>query len=319
MPNEPGAIVGAGLSGLIAAYAWPVVPIYEAALEPRAQHRALLRFRSDAVSRLTGIEFKPVLVRKAIWSGGAFRKPNIAIANQYSMKTLGRYEPDRSIWNIEPATRYIAPEDFYEQLIEQHKSRLCWNTRYDFKTNTAYWGGAYQQTLSPIISTVPMPVTIENIIGHKPKEEFRRAPITVQRYRIPDCNVYQTVYFPDPTMAVYRVSITGDLMIVESVGPAHGLVEDDWRHIICSAFGLSSRGRMDLIETTRQNYGKIVPLPDALRKHLLFRLTNEHHIYSLGRFATWRNILLDDVVDDIAVIKRLMRSGHPYDVARARA
>jgi hypothetical protein len=36
----------------------------------------------------------------------------------------------------------------------------------------------------------------------------------------------------------------------------------------------------------------------------------------IGRFATWRNILLDDVVDDIAVIKRLMRHGGAYDHAR---
>jgi hypothetical protein len=61
------------------------------------------------------------------------------------------------------------------------------------------------------------------------------------------------------------------------------------------------------------------PIDDALRKQLLFRLTHEHNVFSLGRFATWRNILLDDVVDDIVQVKRLLKSGSAYDVRRAAA
>jgi hypothetical protein len=51
----------------------------------------------------------------------------------------------------------------------------------------------------------------------------------------------------------------------------------------------------------------------------LFRLTHERNIYSLGRFATWRNILLDDVVDDIAAIKKLLKANSAYDIRRAAA
>lgn len=309
MPSQPGAIVGAGLAGLLAAQAWPTIAIFEAAAEPRPQHRALLRFRSDAVSRLTGIEFTPVLVRKGIWSEGRFRQPNIALANQYAEKTLGRLEGDRSIWHIEPVTRYIAPEDFYEQLIEMHKVKICWGIEYEFST-----------TKFPVISTAPLPHVLKKIIGHRPKEEFLRAPITVSRYRIPNCRLYQTIYFPDPELLTYRASISGDLLIVESIGGPHGLTEGcDDLAAIAIAFGLRQIDNVTLLETVNQRFGKIVPLPDAVRKHLLYRLTNERQIYSLGRFATWRNILLDDVVSDIDVIKRLLRSGNPYDVTRASA
>ena len=79
------------------------------------------------------------------------------------------------------------------------------------------------------------------------------------------------------------------------------------------SFGIDLSGAEQL-EAVEQKYGKIAPIDDAQRKRLLFRITHEHGLFSLGRFATWRNILLDDVVDDIAVIKRLARSGAAYDV-----
>ena len=57
-------IVGTGLSGLIAAHIWPNANVFELSPSPIEQHKALLRFRSDVVSQVTGIEFKRVKVRK---------------------------------------------------------------------------------------------------------------------------------------------------------------------------------------------------------------------------------------------------------------
>jgi hypothetical protein len=42
-------------------------------------------------------------------------------------------------------------------------------------------------------------------------------------------------------------------------------------------------------------------------------LTEEHNIYSLGRFATWRQLLLDDLVKDIGVIEKLIDGNHLYN------
>ena len=42
------------------------------------------------------------------------------------------------------------------------------------------------------------------------------------------------------------------------------------------------------------------------RKEFLYYLTREFNIYSLGRFATWKQIILDDVVDDANKIMKLI-------------
>ncbi len=66
---------------------------------------------------------------------------------------------------------------------------------------------------------------------------------------------------------------------------------------------------MNPFSSVEQEYGKIAPVDDLPRKALLARLTDRHNIFSLGRFATWRNILLDDVAHDATVVKRLMALG----------
>jgi hypothetical protein len=87
---------------------------------------------------------------------------------------------------------------------------------------------------------------------------------------------------------------------------------------INNAFGIGL-SNCNSLGSVEQKYGKISPVEDAVRKQLLFQLTHEHNIYSLGRFATWRNILLDDVVDDIGAIKKLLKANSAYDVRRAAA
>ena len=285
-------IVGAGLAGLIAAHAWPQARLYEAAPKPAQGHRALLRFRTDAVARLTGIEFKSVRVRKGIWSRGAFVAPSIAAANSYARKCLGKLVGERSIWQLDPVERFIAPDNFYDQLLANVGDRIQWGCAVE-----------YGYDKEPIVSTAPLPVVLRSLRIEEPCK-FERAPITVQRFRVEGADVYQTVYFPDVMTDVYRASITGDTLIVESmsdVGPSD-LAQ------VTEAFSLLSSSVTPLEKVT-QRYGKIAPVDDAARKQLLFRLTHEHSIYSLGRFATWRNILLDDVVDDIAAIKKLARTG----------
>lgn len=305
MTQQPKHIVGAGLAGLLAAHAWPNIPIIEAVSE-RSAHKALLRFRSDAVSKMTGIPFRKVTVRKGIWFRGEYRAPAINYANQYSRKVIGRVISDRSIWNVEPVERFIAPESFYEQLIDFAGKRIEWGRGFDFKNE-----------VGPIISTAPLPVVIAEIIGREAKDEFIKAPIRVERYRMPAADVFQTVYFPDLSLPIYRASMTGSLLIIESTADSPGH-EDNVMREVGAAFGFKVK-HAEKIDDVDQQYGKIVPLADELRKHLLFKLTNSRGIYSLGRFAQWRNILLDDVVDDIAVIKRLLQSASPYDAARQRA
>jgi hypothetical protein len=294
-------IVGAGLAGLIAAHAWPQCPVVEVNSAPAERHKALLRFRNDSVAKLTGIEFRAVQVRKGIWANGAFREPTIALANAYSLKCLRQILPDRSIWNLAPAQRFVAPDDFYAQLIESVGPRIAWNTEFDFNG------------VDPVISTAPLPVTLEKL-GVEHELLFDRAPIIVQRAHVPMCDAFQTVYFPGTDTALYRASLTGSTLIAEFAGePERNWFEAQVQPAFCIPEAIFTDRR-----SHRQQYGKIAPVDNDARKELLFKLTHEHGVFSLGRFATWRNILLDDVVDDISVIKQLMR-GSRYERRKVMA
>jgi hypothetical protein len=287
-------IVGAGLAGLIAAHAIPDVPIYEASIEPREGHKALLRFRSDAVARLTNIDFDAVQVHKGIWFNpkGGWVNPSIEVANLYSTKVLGKLL-SRSIWNLDPVTRYIAPPDFYERLVSQVAARIEWGFNVDFAES--------KDLPTATISTAPLNV-VANALGIDHQIDFKRAAITVERYRIPNCDIYQTVYFPTPHHSLYRASITGDLLILEFVGEPYGTYSLD----VQNAFALPANlHEMESLGRVTQKFGKIAPINNDKRKALIGHLSSDYNIYSLGRFATWRNILLDDVVNDISVIKRL--------------
>ena len=290
-------IIGAGLAGLIAAHAWPPCRVLEVAQRPTHGHQALLRFRTDAVARLTGTDFRKVRVHKAIWSEGRYTPTTIRAANMYSAKVLGRLAGDRSIWNLDPVDRYIAPDDFHAQLLAAVGDRIEWGAEADFRPIGV-----------PYISTAPLPAVL-SALCQKPPENFQRAPISVVKFDIEGADVFQTVYFPDAETPMYRASITGSTLIVEGMNTPVAL--HDWlpraKVLLQRAFGIRIED-MRYLSAVEQRYGKIVPLADAARKRLLFALTQQHDIYSLGRFATWRNILLDDVVDDIAVIKRLLRS-----------
>lgn len=310
-------IVGAGLAGLLAAHAWPTARVVEAGPAPRAGHRALLRFRSDAVARLTGVDFRRVTVRKSVWFDGRHVPIDLALANRYSRKVLGAVLPERSVWNLAPAERFVAPEDFYERLIEAVGPRISWGDRVSL-------GDAREQSRC-VVSTAPLDWSIGALtIREEPAPpEFRRAGIRVLRIPLFDVDAHQTVYFPSALTPVYRASLTGGTLIVEMVEaelalaasamPLGAALAD-----VAAAFGLEVGsvflGENEVVE--RQRYGKIAPIDEVARKRLLFRLTHELGVYSLGRFATWRNVLLDDVVQDIDVIKRLMRSGH-YELNHA--
>jgi hypothetical protein len=121
--------------------------------------------------------------------------------------------------------------------------------------------------------------------------------------------VHQTVYFPSPSTHLYRASLVGDLLICECTT----LEPLPYAQLI-TAFGLAA-DQITHLDTTEQKYGKISPIDPVWRKQFMFTLTQDNNIFSLGRFATWRNILLDDVVKDIAVIRKLMAATN-YDRAR---
>ena len=296
-------IYGAGLAGLIAACHFPQARIFESKPEGEHQHKALLRFRSPAVGDAVGVDFRRVSVHKGIWHDGRFAAPDIRLHNWYARKVAGKLV-DRSIWNVETADRWVAPEDFHAQLAERHRTRI----EYGFAIDTYDFIRADGEV---VISTLPMPDAHEFLVDgfyHRMPDFLRSAPvfpsspIQVRRFRVKGANVHQTVYFPDPVVTLYRASIVGDLLIAEYVDAAN-----DDSAMALDAFGLS-RDDVEPVAGGFQPIGKIAPTDEVWRKEFIYWLSREHHVYSLGRFATWRNVMLDDVLNDIRVIHKLINS-----------
>lgn len=297
-------IYGAGFSGLLAGTVFQTAKIYEARPEQSETHKAVLRFRTSAVGDAVGVDFRKVVVHKGVWSEGHYVRPNVRLANLYAKKVIGRLT-DRSVWNVDTCERFIAPPDFIQQLTERCAKRIVWGhavTKEEILANAA-----------PSISTLPMKVMAEFFeVADAP--DFVDQAIVVKRWKIHGSDVFQSVYFPDSSTSLYRASITGDTLIAEYVPSINA---QDRLETLCAAFGLNERD-IEPVETTRQRYGKIGSIDDAWRKRFIFWLTQEHGVMSLGRYGTWRNILLDDVVKDVAVIKKIMNTSG-YDRMKINA
>lgn len=296
-------IAGAGLSGLIAGHIIKDAVVLEQ--NPRGQmHNAVLRFRSDVVSKATGIPFKKVTVRKGIYMGRQFYKPNIRICNMYSQKAVAGKIGDRSIWNQDPVERWIAPSDFYDRMIGNLGNRI----RFEEPVNLRECDG--------LISTVPMPTLLDALAIDRSEIAFEHAPIYTMRVKIANAEAYQTVYFPSHFHGMYRASLTGDNLILEFVSSLHK--EEIWIAELTKAFHLDpetvAKIKDGLIQAEfggvvdTQQYGKIWPLAPGVRRSLLLYLTAKFGVYSIGRFATWRNILLDDLVQDAHRVLDMMQA-----------
>ena len=292
-------IIGAGLSGLLAGALYPTATIVERTEREGYQtHDALLRFRTDNVGKAVGIPFKKVRVYKALWSGMCFNSPTPLLANAYSQKVTGSILP-RSIWDLAAVDRYIAPPDFQQRLLDICASRIEWGV--DFVPDPS----------EVTLSTIPLPKMLDKVewpggsAGRWPA--FRYKGLTSAQFAIPECDAYQTIYYPDPDTSVYRASLTGNVLIVEAMGEGNALPDSELDEVFVS-FGIDRR-TPQLLSSTSRAFGKIAPVPDEARKHLIHYLTRQHNIYSAGRYAVWKNLLMDDLLEDLGVIRQLIAAG----------
>ena len=286
-------IIGAGMTGCLAGLIFPEAEIIEKQKEFPINHGAVLRFRDESVSKLTGIPFRKVTVRKGIYYSGEFVSPNIRFANMYSMKVLGLIA-DRSIWNLDSVSRYIAPENFQELLVEKvfHKIRL--DKSFELENG------------EPCISTIPISSMLK-YVNINCESKFTHQEIYTARFHLSNVDVFQTVYIPGSSTPVYRATITGNNLIIESTSEINN---PDIKYMV-EIFGLN-KTCIDKVESKKQSYGKIAEINEIVRKGLLYELTTKHNVYSAGRYAIWRNILMDDVLQDLYLIKKMIET-NPYN------
>jgi hypothetical protein len=301
-------IIGAGMAGLLAAgmIRDSRTMILEAQKELPNNHSAVLRFRSTAVGDALGIEFKEVSMMKCYQP---WRNP-VADNLAYSQKCNGTATL-RSIVTADASLhkRYIAPPDLIKQMSDRISANIYYGAPFDPHMHLGQ---------SNIISTIPMPQLMKLL--NYPLLDFKYCSALTLTATIPDCDAYVSVYVPAPTSPFSRVSLTGNKLIAEIPIQKDKPNDREKLSLFVNALhflGMSFNGQPEDapadLELKEQRYAKILPIDDNERKRFIIWATEKHNIYSLGRFATWRpGLLLDDVVNDIKVIRRIMKFGS-YD------
>lgn len=296
-------VAGAGMAGLLAAAMLrdECELLVEQGEGVPNNHSAVLRFRSSIVGDALNIPFKKVRVIKAVHP---YLNP-IADAIAYSIKTNGTASLRSSTTaRGEIDDRYIAPSNLIFQMSQMSILKCEFGKPFD----NGFSG--------PTISTIPMPALMD-ILGYPYRKNFQFDSYSGTNIAVSlrDCDMYSSLYVPDPEIKFSRVSITGDEMIIEmrgeleDAGQAQAMVAEAM--LLCGftdpSFALS-------YSVKRQRYSKILPVNDADRKRFIQWASREHQIFSLGRYATWRpGLLLDDLVNDVRVIQRIARDQHTYD------
>ena len=295
-------ILGAGQAGLLAARSLAIQQpiIIEQQKELPNNHSALLRFRSSIVGDTVGVPFKKVNVYKGVLdeTGRITNTPTIRDFNAYSLKTTGK-AIERSIINTANAVRYIAPSDFI--------GKLGSGVHVQFGLSAASYLHD-TSTSGPIISTIPMPALMK-ILDYPSRPEFETIPIWTVNCILDKVDLYQTLYIPYGDLEPYRVSITGNKMTLEFAHePRPAMYAAHYLDLLFPQYQIIAHS----FKTRKQEYGKIIPIDEHERQRFILWATDHWGIYSLGRYATWRPILLDDVINDIKVINKFIAQRNAY-------
>jgi len=301
-------IIGAGMAGLLAGNMLrnQEIKIFEGAAALPNNHAALLRFRTRAVSDVTGITFKKVNVIKDVHTE---HKTRLAAMASYSMKVNGKpsLRSINSAFGAEVSERYIAPPDFIKRMSNSLESSIVFGYSIDLN-----FINSVRKRGDPIISTMPMDA-LANLLGYKgfTKSKFEKRDGAVLKVGLPvDWEFYATLYLPDDNCLAYRSSITGNEMIIEFPKELESDCDERKLYELAQSyldnFGLGSQD-LRWVKYKKQPYAKIQNIDEAERKDFILWASKEWNIYSLGRFATWRpGLLLDDVVHDVRLIQAMI-------------
>ena len=309
-------IIGAGLAGSVASGAFAAdKPVNYDMQQPREQnrHQAVMRLRDVNVAKYLGISVEQVTVWKAVaWGDQLYEVADMRMNNLYSLKLYAELA-ERSLRTLGRVTRWLIegvplPREvrWGHKLVSVEDGQLTFTDR----------SGGIGVDYDICISTIPMPVMLQ-AAGIPFTEQFRSHPIYVWRGKLGvQCSLHQTIYFPDPGTPVYRATVQGKQVIIECI--------DDTPIDLAKVLWFFGLEREDLVNDpmmTEQPMGKMNAINDDERRRYIYELTDRYGIYSLGRYAIWKPIRADHLVQDVDKIKRLAKlssASAGYERNRAR-
>ena len=284
------------------------------AFNPNEYHTAVLRFKSDLISKISGIEMPHVIVRKEVVN--AYNNKidlSIAAINAYSLKVNGCLV-ERSIIDADKiVSRYVPKDDFISRLWSSiDKKDIIAIDDYNEEEELDF--NNFCEKDEAVISTIPLWKWYKEL--RNDGVDYNIKPIRVVVYKIPNCDLHQTIYFPFHN-GVYRATIEYDRMIVEVVNELNDNINsisftdepDRLLFEVCKAFGIFNWSNFKLISDHIYHLGKMntFNIDNNRRKALILDLTLKKNVYSLGRYATMRNIGMDNIAEDILKIDKLIK------------
>lgn len=309
-------IIGAGLAGSLAykALASYRPQLYEAKKysEDISEHSAVLRIRNLDVAKYLGCPYQEIWVEKVInFEGRIYDRCTPQLNNLYSRKLYSTIA-ERSIMTLGRQKRYLLDFKSIKDENTYYGQSLASISHggYDGETRLALFTGTdaldRDVEYDICISTIPM-FAMSKIAG-SPFDTmcFAGSPICVVRLKIKvDSDVHQTVYYPDFRRNAYRATLENQTLIIEALDTP----DDSEISQILEDFGLID----DLVDNeprhSIQPFGKMSSIDDDVRKSLVLWLTETCGVYSFGRFAVWKPLRADHLVDDIDKIKRMISVG----------
>lgn len=318
------AILGSGVAGCIAARAIHPhhdIIMIEPMREPSsalAHHGAVMRVKDPAIALLLGCSIDAITVHKGIWRSKELRNtPTLQDNNMYSVKLYG-YVGNKSIFNYS--------ENGERRFLLRGKIEPPCDVIYDkgigkIQNNNIYSapdgrGGSYKYDFC--ISTLPMPVNCK-LTGIDCSEiQFVTSAITSLYFKT-GCDTtdsYQTIYYPEFDTPLYRATLQDGIIIAETLGYNPEKHLRRLGLLIKDSFQISIDS--DPIKSITQNSGKLSVINEDVRKEIIYSLTTEHNILSMGRYAIWKPIRTDSLLGDIKFIKSLMESRERYKVMKER-
>lgn len=320
--TKPIIIIGAGMAGLLAGNMLRRQPfqIVERQTSLPNNHHAVLRFRTQRVAEQVHVPFREVRVFKACDEPDPIRA-----AMLYSYKVTGRYEV-RSLIDLAPCSRFIAPPDFIERMASgfEEGKHIAYGV-----DGAEFFDPRAIRDVKAIISTLPMPALMDALDYQGPRPAFSSMPGYTLSVDLPGVDVYATRYYASPDEFYYRASITANRLVIEYAGePRSHMVSDlaggTYRMMeverVLADFGINAFAvSSDSVKLNVAPYAKLGALSSEDRRKamdFMYWATTHFNIYSLGRFATWRSrLLMDDIVDDVLKIERWI-SGSRYDIQK---
>lgn len=286
-------------------------------------HWALLRFRNLDVARALGVGVEEIEVEKAVyWQGRLHYSADIAMNNTYSLKTYGQIG-NRSLKQLGMAKRYLPlttpqPKNcLWGHKLNSLQPGIVTASRSEGDGTVGAW---CEIKYNVCISTLPMDVLLNATAGlpdqlfFLTREKLVSESIFVFRKTIKDirCSVNQTIYFPESRFKVYRATLERGTFIVEYMDDdADGIVEELPEVVGCFGLPFSRAifGELQPSDYHTQQNGKTLGIDDDQRRSIIYSLTDVYNLYSVGRFATWRPLRADQLVEDVYKVERMIRQG----------